>query len=185
MKPATAGEEIIGRLSLGNRASAISWACMPSPLGLLYAGVSGSGLCAIEFGYNSPVSARQLNRNIPVQSQSLLDDVMRQLSDYFRSERKTFTLQVDIASLTEFQQLVLKTITRIESGEVWTYRQVAEAIGKPKASRAVGQALGCNPVPIIIPCHRVVGSGGRLGGYSGGSGLQAKLWLLRHEGALL
>ena len=70
------------------------------------------------------------------------------------------------------------------AGTVWTYRQVAEAMGKPKASRPVGQALGHNPVPIVVPCHRVVASDGSLGGYSAGGGLESKRLLLQLEGAL-
>jgi O-6-methylguanine DNA methyltransferase len=85
--------------------------------------------------------------------------------------------------LTPFQREVLSTACRISRGQVWTYQQVAEAMGRPKSSRPVGQALARNPVPIVIPCHRVVASDGSLGGYSGGSGLAAKRWLLRLEGA--
>jgi methylated-DNA-[protein]-cysteine S-methyltransferase len=79
---------------------------------------------------------------------------------------------------------VLQTARRIPMGSVWTYGQVARTIGQPKASRAVGQALGRNPIPIVIPCHRVVAADGGLGGYSGGGGLESKRLLLRLEGAL-
>ena len=79
---------------------------------------------------------------------------------------------------------MLQTARNIPQGTLWTYGQVAQAIGKPKASRAVGQALGRNPVPIVIPCHRVIASDGSLGGYSGGGGLESKRFLLGLEGAL-
>ena len=83
--------------------------------------------------------------------------------------------------MTEFQQRVLGWIQSIPPGEMMTYGEVAEGIGSPGAARAVGQALGANPVPIVIPCHRVIASDGSLGGYSGG--LHIKEFLLQHEGA--
>jgi methylated-DNA-[protein]-cysteine S-methyltransferase len=95
-----------------------------------------------------------------------------------------FDLPVDLSSLTAFQRAVLDTACRIAPGQVWTYFQVAREMGRPKSSRPVGQALAHNPVPIVIPCHRVIASDGSLGGYSGGSGLRAKRWLLHLEGAL-
>ena len=86
--------------------------------------------------------------------------------------------------MTAFQQRVLHLTSAIPAGALRTYGQLARDVGSPHASRAVGQALGRNPVPIVIPCHRVVGSNGRLTGYSGGRGIESKRWLLRLEGAL-
>ncbi len=106
-----------------------------------------------------------------------------QLSDYFAGELNQFSLPIDLTRLTDFQKRVLTTIARIPSGAVWSYRQVAEAIGKPRAARAVGQALGSNPLPIVLPCHRVIASDGTLGGYTGG--LLIKRKLLKIEGAQL
>jgi methylated-DNA-[protein]-cysteine S-methyltransferase len=79
---------------------------------------------------------------------------------------------------------VLQAVRTIPAGTVWTYGQMARAIGKPQASRAVGQALGRNPVPVVVPCHRVIAGDGSLGGYSGGGGLASKRLLLDLEGAL-
>jgi methylated-DNA-[protein]-cysteine S-methyltransferase len=87
--------------------------------------------------------------------------------------------------MSEFQRRVLNIALKIPRGKVLTYGDVAKAIGKPQASRAVGQALGHNPVPIVIPCHRVLGADGSLHGYSAGGGLQTKAWLLQLEGAVL
>ena len=88
-------------------------------------------------------------------------------------------MPLDFSSLTPFQREVLTVTSRIPWGEVWSYRRVAEEMGWPKASRAVGQALGRNPLPIVIPCHRVIGAEGTLTGYAGR--LAAKRWLLAHE----
>jgi methylated-DNA-[protein]-cysteine S-methyltransferase len=98
---------------------------------------------------------------------SALAPVVVQLREYFAGTRFQFEVPVDLSQLTAFQQRVLEAIRSIPAGTIRTYRQVAEALGKPQAYRAVGQALARNPVPIIIPCHRVVASDGSLGGYSG------------------
>lgn len=109
---------------------------------------------------------------------------MAQLREYFAGKRSRFDLPIDLSSLTPFQRQVLAVTQKIPAGQTWSYQQVAKNMARPKSSRPVGQALGHNPIPIIIPCHRVVASDGTLGGYSGGSGLKAKRWLLQHEGAL-
>lgn len=84
---------------------------------------------------------------------------------------------------TQFQQEVWKALRRIPAGQTWTYAELARAVGSPKASRAVGSANGRNPVAIVVPCHRVIATGGKLGGYGGG--LHRKAWLLKHERALM
>ena len=103
-----------------------------------------------------------------------------QLTEYFAGGRKTFDLSLDLEG-TDFQQRVWQGISSIGFGEQLTYRELAEIAGKPLAARAVGGAVGANPVPILIGCHRVLGSGGRITGYSGGEGLKTKRWLLSHE----
>jgi methylated-DNA-[protein]-cysteine S-methyltransferase len=107
-----------------------------------------------------------------------------QLREYFAGDRSNFNLPVDISQLTPFQRSVLDVACRIAPGQVWTYHRVAQELGRPRSSRPVGGALARNPIPIVIPCHRVIASDGSLGGYSGGSGLEAKRWLLQLEGAL-
>ena len=102
----------------------------------------------------------------------------QQLSEYFDGERKEFDLPLSLTG-TEFQLLVLEELKRIPYGETTSYGDIAERIGRPKAVRAVGAANGRNPVPIIVPCHRVIGSGGHLTGFGGGLG--AKEALLRLE----
>jgi O-6-methylguanine DNA methyltransferase len=129
------------------------------------------------------------------QSLSMLDPLARarrdsaamapyvhQLREYFDHRRSRFDLQLDFSQITPFQQRVLDAIRAIPAGSVWTYGQVAKAIGSPTASRAVGHALGTNPLLIVIPCHRVIGNDGKLRGYK--AGLDTKQKLLQMEGAL-
>ncbi len=109
---------------------------------------------------------------------------LRQIQVYLDGQRTNFDLSTDISILTEFQQQVLQATQQIPRGRIATYLDIARKIGKPKAVRAVGQALGRNPIPIVIPCHRVIASDGSLGGYSGGGGLETKAMLLKLEGAM-
>jgi len=108
-----------------------------------------------------------------------------QIRAYLDGQRTDFDLPTDISILTDFQQQVLEATQQIPRGRIATYMDIARKIGKPKAVRAVGQALGRNPIPIVIPCHRVIASDGSLGGYSGGGGLKTKARLLQLEGARL
>jgi methylated-DNA-[protein]-cysteine S-methyltransferase len=104
--------------------------------------------------------------------------VKKELSEYFNSERKTFSVPISQRG-TPFQESVWKEVEKIPYGKKATYKTIAEAVGKPKASRAVGTAIGSNPVCIIGPCHRVVPTSGGLGGYAGG--IEAKTFLLNLE----
>jgi len=169
---------------LTDEAPLIQWGEMSSPLGRLYAAVSGRGLCAVDFGHGE---AEFLERFDPCarleKNPQSVERVMAQLNEYFAGRRSRFDLPVDLSTLTQFQKTVLEVTCRIAPGEVWTYHRVAEALRRPRSSRPVGQALARNPVPIVIPCHRVIASNGALRGYSGGSGLKAKRWLLHLEGA--
>ena len=107
--------------------------------------------------------------------------IQKQLEEYFSGKRRKFTLPLDPQG-TAFDKKVWKATQKIPYGQVRTYKDIAKMIGKPKASRAVGNALGRNPIPILIPCHRVIASNGTLGGYS--SGLKIKKILLTLEKAL-
>ncbi len=161
------------------------WGEMSSPLGPLFAAVNERGLCALDFGRKeSEFLQRFDNRTRLEKTPKAVQRVLAQLREYFAGDRSSFNLPVDISQLTPFQQSVLDIACRIAPGQVWTYHRVAAELGQPRSSRPVGGALARNPIPIVIPCHRVVASDGSLGGYSGGSGLKAKRWLLRLEGAL-
>jgi methylated-DNA-[protein]-cysteine S-methyltransferase len=110
----------------------------------------------------------------------LLETALRQLHEYFDNDRRSFELSLDPGG-TDFQRRVWQAILRIPFGETVSYGELARRVGG--APRAVGGAVGANPIPIVIPCHRVLGADGSLTGYGGG--LRMKVWLLRHEGALL
>ncbi len=117
----------------------------------------------------------------PVRSNALLDRAATQLREYFAGTRAGFDLPVR-ASGTAFQQSVWRQLSDIPFGLVQSYGEIGRATGRATAGRAVGGAVGANPIPIIIPCHRVLGSDRRITGYSGGEGIPTKAWLLEHEG---
>lgn len=108
-----------------------------------------------------------------------LSGITRQLDEYFNGQRTTFNVNTDLSATTEFRRTVLEHLLTIPYGHTQTYAQVAQAIGRPRAVRAVGSACATNPIPIIIPCHRVLRSDGTLGGYAGG--LEMKRALLELE----
>jgi len=171
---------------LAQQAPLIRWGEMNSPLGRLFVAVSDRGLCAVDFGRSEADFLARLDPLARlVKEPKAAAQTLAQLREYFSGHRSGFDLPVDLSMLTPFQRSVLDTARRIGPGQVWSYQRVAEEMGSPKSSRPVGQALARNPVPIVIPCHRVIASNGSLGGYSGGTGLPAKRWLLRLEGASL
>ena len=161
----------------------IQWAGFEAPVGRVYIAASANGLCILDFGVEQTAF---LNRLDPL-ARTEQDDLpiyVRQLQEYFEKARSQFDLPIDLSTITPFQRSVLQVAQSIPAGQVWTYGQVAKVIGRPKASRAVGQALGSNPIPIVVPCHRVIASDGSLTGYSAGGGIATKKWLLQMEGAL-
>lgn len=107
----------------------------------------------------------------------------KQLREYFKGKRQTFDLPIDLSRLTEFQRTVLSHVSAVNYGETTTYGEIARKLHKVTAPRAVGQANARNPICIIVPCHRVLSTSGKLTGYAGG--VKAKEWLLQHEKALL
>ena len=111
----------------------------------------------------------------------LLERAAQQLTEYFAGSRKDFDLPVSLKG-TEFQQSVWSQLNDLGFGEVASYGELGLATGRATAGRAVGGAVGANPIPIIVPCHRVLASNNRITGYSGGEGIPTKAWLLAHEG---
>ena len=109
-----------------------------------------------------------------------LSRAVEQITGYLAGERQAFDLPLDLQGVTDFQSQVYAQLMAVEFGRVVTYGDLARQVGRPELARAVGQAVGANPVPIIIPCHRVVAADGKLGGFSGG--LPTKVALLRIEG---
>jgi methylated-DNA-[protein]-cysteine S-methyltransferase len=154
-----------------------------SPVGQLFLAVSDRGLCAISLRSTEVGFVRRLERRgfRPLRAQVQVEGPISQLREYFAGRRRRFDVAVDLAGQTQFQRLVLETTAAVPLGQVVSYGEVARRIGRPRAARAVGGALSQNPVPIVVPCHRVLDSEGRLHGYGGG--LDAKEKLLRLEGA--
>jgi methylated-DNA-[protein]-cysteine S-methyltransferase len=148
---------------------------MDSPLGqLLIAGDAG-GLHLVGFpNGQSAVPDVDWERN-----EAICGEAVTQLVEYFTGQRQSFSLTL-CPTGTDFQVAVLQALQQIPFGATCSYADIARIIGRPKAMRAVGAANGRNPLPIIIPCHRVIGSNGSLTGFGGG--LPAKQWLLAHEG---
>jgi methylated-DNA-[protein]-cysteine S-methyltransferase len=155
-----------------------------SPLGPLLVGVSERGVCRISFDPDAEAELDHLaERAGPrvLRVARRIDPVRRQLEEYFERDRREFELDVDLAGVPPFQQEVLRELLRVPYAETSTYGTLAVRIGRPRAARAVGGALNRNPVPIVVPCHRIVGSTGSLVGYGGG--LERKRALLALEGA--
>ena len=116
----------------------------------------------------------------PERRNAVLDDARVQLLEYFSGTRTDFDVHVRLSG-TPFQQAVWAELERLQWGEATSYGALAAAVGKPGSARAIGGAVGANPVPILVGCHRVLASDGRITGYSGGEGIPTKLWLLGHE----
>ena len=160
---------------------------MDSPLGVLLIATTEEGVCEIDFGRNRTLEdfrARMVERGFDlVPDQQAVQPVVQQLTEYFQGRRNTFDVPVDYSRLTPFARDVLQATAGIPVGDVATYSDIAKRIGNPGASRAVGNALGRNPIPIILPCHRVVPANRSIGKYTGG--VDIKRTLLSLEGALL
>ncbi|MEJ3404554.1 methylated-DNA--[protein]-cysteine S-methyltransferase [Rathayibacter sp. YIM 133350] len=116
----------------------------------------------------------------PVQSDAVLEKAITQLSEYFAGERTEFDLPVLLEG-TAFQRAVWEQIAALSWGQYTSYGELGLAVGRPHAGRAIGRAVGANPVPLIVGCHRVLSSSGHITGYSGGEGIPTKVWLLEHE----
>lgn len=117
----------------------------------------------------------------PEKKSAVLAKAASQLAQYFAGKRRTFDVPVKFSG-TAFQESVWQILAEIPYGHVRSYGDVGTSTGRPAAGRAVGGAVGANPIPIIVPCHRVLASDGRITGYSGGNGIPTKVWLLDHEG---
>jgi methylated-DNA-[protein]-cysteine S-methyltransferase len=176
---------------LGPRAEAaglvdVAYASMDSPVGELMVAVTPRGLVRVSFASEvaEQVLAELAERVSPrvLRLPRRTDEARRELDEYFAGSRQRFDLPLDWTLVRGFAQGVLRATAKVPFGQVTTYRLMAEAAGSPRASRAAGNALGSNPIPIVVPCHRVLHSGGGLGGYAGG--LDRKKLLLALEGVL-
>lgn len=164
--------------------SEIRLAVFDTRLGWIGVAWNERGIVALNLPRSSREQAlRDLRRDYRTASfvQDAPAEIVRELREYVAGQRNRFDLPLDWVSLKPFQRAVLETAKQIPFGETRSYGWIAKQIGKPRASRAVGQALRANPIPIILPCHRVISGDGGLGGYAGGLSLKRKLLAL--EGA--
>ena len=163
----------------------IGYDVLGSPLGPLWVAIGPKGVTTIHYGLEP--SESELRRLVRVYGPGVVPDhrrssrLARELEQYFNGKRREFDIEVDLSGLTPFQTKVLAATAKIPFGAVSTYQAVARRAGNERASRAAGGALNQNPIPIVVPCHRVVGSNGSLVGYAGG--LDTKRRLLAIEGA--
>jgi methylated-DNA-[protein]-cysteine S-methyltransferase len=152
-----------------------------SPLGTMLLAASDRGLCGVWFeGQRHGPDARTWRED---PAHPVLVEAIAQLRAYFAGERTSFDLPLDLQGGTPFQQSVWSALLGIPRGGTTSYAALAREVGKPQAARAIGAAVGRNPMSIVVPCHRVVGTGGSLTGYAGG--LERKTALLQLEGALM
>jgi len=153
-------------------------------LGAIWVAASERGLVAVSMLDEKDAFSEELRSRHGVDilvDEQRTDVYTRQIGEYLAGQRKSFDIPIDWTVMTHFQQKTLKATCDIPRGETRTYADVAAQIGNPKASRAVGRAEATNPLPIVIPCHRVISSDGKLHGYSGHGGLETKAWLLELE----
>jgi methylated-DNA-[protein]-cysteine S-methyltransferase len=154
---------------------------MDTPLGPLWLFLTHRGLTALKFVGEGPVSLLA-DDSLPPRLMPLIETARRELEAYFNGVPTDFADLTLAPRGTPFQRRVWRHLRRIPYGSTISYGELARRLRNPKASRAVGQATGANPIPLIVPCHRVIAADGSLGGYSAGP--DRKLWLLRHEGAM-
>lgn len=155
-----------------------------TPLGSLWLAASDHGLVAIEQGLDRTEFTAWLERRFKRAvryAPERVHEAARQLEEYLSGVRREFSLAIDWTTLSPFQEAVLRATCAIPRGQTRTYAQIAAQIGRPRAARAVGRAEATNPLPLVIPCHRVVGTDGGLHGYGMGEGIKTKEWLLRME----
>jgi methylated-DNA-[protein]-cysteine S-methyltransferase len=162
----------------------VAYATVDSPLGPLLVAATPRGLVRLSYGTGEEVLDDLAGRLSPriLEAPARLDEVRRELDEYFDGRRSEFALPIDWSLTRGFTGKVLKATAEIGFGETSTYAEVAGQAGSPRAVRAAGNALGSNPIPVVVPCHRVLRTGGALGGYTGGT--ERKEFLLRLEGVL-
>ena len=158
-----------------------------TPVGDLRIAASDLGLVALEWAQSQLELEAYLNRlKRPIQSDAKkIKPYVKELAEYLDGKRHAFTIPIDWTLLRPFQREALQTVFRIPYGETRTYLDIAVEINRPRAYRAVGRANATNPMPLVIPCHRLIGTDGKLHGYGGGEGLKTKEWLLKLEGAVI
>jgi methylated-DNA-[protein]-cysteine S-methyltransferase len=158
----------------------VAWASFDTPIGRLLAAAGERGVLRIGLPAEGPGAVVAALPEGAVESPRRLAHVRRQLGEYFAGRRRAFTLELDLSGARGFRLDVLEAMSLVPYGTTVTYSELAARAGRPHAPRAAGHACATNPIPIVVPCHRVVGSDGSLRGYTGGLGY--KRFLLRLEG---
>jgi methylated-DNA-[protein]-cysteine S-methyltransferase len=164
----------------------VAYDLVDTPIGTLLVATTNQGLARISYDPDPEREVERLAHAFGVRvlrSPRPIDPARRELDEYFSGSRRTFDLSLDLRLLADFNRRVLRELARVPFGEVVTYGELATRAARPRAARAVGTVMNRNPLPIVLPCHRVIGANGKLVGYGGG--LDRKEALLRHEGALL
>jgi methylated-DNA-[protein]-cysteine S-methyltransferase len=164
----------------------VAYDLVDSPFGALLVAASEAGLCRISYDPEPEREEEQLARAFGVRvlrSPRPVDRARRELDEYFEGRRRDFDLPVDLRPVGGFHRAVLARLSEVPYGRVTTYGELAAQAGRPRAARAVGTAMNRNPIPIVLPCHRVIGANGKLVGYGGG--IERKIALLELEGASL
>ncbi len=157
-------------------------------IGDVWVAVTKKGLVAIDFEIEKNefiTKTEELTGGRAVTQNVQVEEVIEELGEYLEGKIDEILFPVDMSHLSGFQKEVLETVTKVVYGQVVTYGDIARMIGKPGASQAVGQALRGNPIPIVVPCHRVLSADGTLGGYGGRMGSERKIKLLKLEGVIL
>jgi methylated-DNA-[protein]-cysteine S-methyltransferase len=158
---------------------------LQSILGEIWAAVSECGLVTVEYGVTRKVfeaGVRKQTKRDVVYAPDRVENITRQIKEYVDGKHKEFDLKIDWSVLaSDFQRAALKKVFAIPYGETRTYAEIAAQIGHPQAFRAMGRANATNPMPLVIPCHRVIGTDGKLHGYGGKGGIKTKAWLLKME----
>jgi O-6-methylguanine DNA methyltransferase len=159
-----------------------------TPLGKFWVAASDLGLVTVEWGQTRAEFEAYLSKHFKralKYSPNHIREAATQLNEYLSGQRRAFTLVIDWTVLRQFQQAVLHATCEIPYGETRTYKEIAGHVGRPRAARAVGRAEATNPMPLVIPCHRVIGMDGKLHGYGMVEGIKTKAWLLKMEGAMI
>jgi methylated-DNA-[protein]-cysteine S-methyltransferase len=179
-------DSLYRRVSVPEERPPVYYAGMEGPIGDIWMAVTDKGLMRVSFAQDETSFITEIHERTRAEvlpSSEKLGRIVAELREYFSGTRSRFDFDIDLSLVTPFQRRVLQAAAGIPIGQVITYGELAGRIGQPQACRAVGQALGRNPIPVVIPCHRIVGGGGGIGGYTGG--LHIKRKLLELEGVAI
>jgi methylated-DNA-[protein]-cysteine S-methyltransferase len=157
----------------------------PNPLGVIFVAMNERGLIAVSIGGNNITFTQELEKRhnaTVIYDEERTAEPRQQIKEYLAGWRQEFDLPIDWSVMTPFQEKVLRVTYAIPRGQTLTYGEIAAQVGSPRGARAVGRAEATNPIPLVVPCHRVIGADGGLHGYGGAGGLETKAWLLELEG---